>query len=93
MSRSILSSLSFVFFAGLCTLGLYIIQTANFCHPMNLEADVVALNTSAIKLGSPVTLRLVGPEISYLRSHAAFYPLGSQQQQVSLAPHRREATT
>ncbi|KAJ7083259.1 MIR motif-containing protein [Mycena epipterygia] len=98
MPRSILSSLCFVLIPGFCLLALYNIQTANFRQHMQLntlqpEPASVTPKHPPINFGSTVTVRhLSSPAGGYLHSHALFYPAGSQQQQVTLAPERSAAT-
>lgn len=41
-----------------------------------------------VGFGSTVTIRHVNTQGGYLHSHASAYPTGSQQQQITLYPHR-----
>lgn len=56
--------------------------TLNSKGMQDVPADVV--------YGSRVTLRHVNTQGGYLHSHAHMYPTGSQQQQVTLYPHKDE---
>ncbi|KAJ6583066.1 MIR motif-containing protein [Mycena vulgaris] len=97
MSRSILSSLSFVLISGFCFLALYNIQTARFhsqlhFHTSKPEAVVSLPPVLPILFGSTVTVRHVSARGGYLHSQALNYPTGSHQQLVALAPQRSNAT-
>ncbi|KAJ6487621.1 MIR motif-containing protein [Mycena sanguinolenta] len=94
MPRSILSALCFVLVPGLLFLGLYNFQTAHMAHDLGtpqVQAEVNADALQVVDFGSTITVRHVSTG-SYLHSHHLFYPAGSQQQQVALAPERSEAT-
>ncbi|KAJ6609051.1 MIR motif-containing protein [Mycena sp. CBHHK59/15] len=98
MSRSILSALCFIFIPGLLFLGLFNIHLATFGGPMDLADQPVAqievmAPKAAIHIGSTVALRHIGTKAAgYLHSHNLFYPTGSLQHQVTLAPQRSNAT-
>ncbi|KAF7351446.1 Glycosyltransferase family 39 protein [Mycena sanguinolenta] len=86
MPRSILSALCFVLVPGLLFLGLYNFRTVDMAQLLQVNADVLFVD-----FGSTITVRHASTG-SYLHSHDLFYPAGSKQQQVALAPQRSEAT-
>ncbi|KAJ7202983.1 MIR motif-containing protein [Mycena haematopus] len=81
MPRSFLSSLFFVLVPGLLFLGFYNLRAADMSHDLAIVVD----------FGWTITMRHISTG-GYLHSHELFYPVGSQQQQATIAPHRSEAT-
>ncbi|KAF8169853.1 MIR motif-containing protein [Mycena galopus ATCC 62051] len=82
MPRSILSSLCLVLIPGALFLGLYNLQNGNHMahnfHGTDFKVD-------AINFELTVAVRHVSTG-GYLHSDTLFYPTGSKQQQVSIAP-------